>query len=101
MKHPSFYTDLKNGHLAFENNFFKSASKKVLPKNRFSWDLKVLSNGKEGEVWVVTIGWPLNNQLSVDFKNCLKDPFPLNSKKRCWATLGGASLNQTILYGMV
>ena len=45
--------------------------------------LKVLSNGKEGGVWVVSIGRPLNTQHFPRFKKKnLKDPGPLNNKKR-------------------
>jgi hypothetical protein len=39
-------------------------------------ELKVLSNGKEEWVWMVSIA----SNISADFKNCLKDPGPLNSK---------------------
>ena len=40
MKHPSFYTDFKNGHLAFENNFLKSASKKSFAQKPIFLGLK-------------------------------------------------------------
>ncbi len=48
--------------------------------------LKVLSNGTGGGVWVVSIDRPLISHHFRQFKkNYLKDPRPLNNKKRFWA----------------